>query len=47
MDKLPKNKSKFMREIALMKDMYKNQQPGFIKMLYNSADKHYYYIVME
>lgn len=47
MDKISKNKSKFMREISLMKDMQKTNQPGFPKLLYYNADKFNYYIIMD
>ncbi len=39
MEKVQKNKSKFVREISLMKDMQKYGQPGFPKLLYHSSDK--------
>ncbi len=47
MDKISKNKSKFVREISLMKDMNKYGQFGFPRLYYHSSDKNYYYIVME
>lgn len=47
MEKLQKNKSKYVREISLMKDMQKYGQIGFPRLLYHSSDKNYYYIVME
>jgi serine/threonine protein kinase len=47
MEKISKNKSKFVREISLMKDMNKFCQPGFPRLYYHSSDKNNYYIVME
>ncbi|CDW84408.1 protein kinase domain containing protein [Stylonychia lemnae] len=47
MDKISKNKSKYVREIQLMKDMQKSNQPGFPKLLYYNADKYNYFIVMD
>jgi hypothetical protein len=47
MEKIGKNKSKYQREISLMKDMNKNLQTGFPRLIYHSSDKLYYYIVME
>jgi hypothetical protein len=47
MDKVSKNKSKYVREVSLMKDMNKNGQPGFQRLIYHSSDKNFYYIVME
>lgn len=34
MDKITKNKSKYSREISLMKDMNKGMQPGFPKLIF-------------
>lgn len=47
MEKVSKNKSKYIREISLMKDMNKNMQVGFPRLIYHSSDKNYYYIVMD
>lgn len=47
MDKVNKNKSKYIRELSLMKDMNKNGIPGFPKLIYYTSDKNYYYIVMD
>lgn len=47
MDKVSKNKSKYIREISLMKDMNKTNQVGFPKLLYYNADKYNFYIVMD
>eukprot|EP00347_Sterkiella_histriomuscorum_P001694 403371036 len=47
MDKLTKNKSKYVREISLMKDMMKQNQIGFPRLLYYNADKYNYFIVMD
>ena len=47
MDKIGKNKSKYNREISLMKDMNKNLQNGFPRLIYHSSDKNNYYIVMD
>ena len=47
MDKVGKNKSKYSREIQLMKDMNKNLQNGFPRLIYHSNDKNNYYIVMD
>ena len=47
MDKISKNKSKFQREISLMKDVHKVTSIGFPKLINYSSDKNYYYIVME
>lgn len=47
MDKIAKNKSKFSREISLMKDMNKNNQIGFPRLINQSSDKHNYYLVMD
>jgi serine/threonine protein kinase len=47
MEKVSKNKSKYIREISLMKDMNKNMQTGFPRLIYHSSDKNYYYIVMD
>lgn len=47
MDKISKNKSKYIREISLMKDMMKTNQHGFPRLLYYNSDKYNYYIVMD
>ena len=47
MDKIPKNKSKYNREIQLTKDMNRANQIGFPRLIYFSSDKNQYYIVME
>lgn len=47
MDKISKNKSKFNREISLMKDMNKNNQSGFPRLHYQASDKNNYYLVMD
>lgn len=47
MDKIGKNKNKYNREISLMKDMNKNLQNGFPRLIYHSSDKNNYYIVMD
>lgn len=47
MDKISKNKSKYAREISLMKDMNKTNQVGFPKLHYYASDKSNYYIVMD
>lgn len=47
MDKITKNKNKYTREISLMRDMSKNGQIGFPRVIYFSSDKNHYYIVME
>lgn len=47
MEKLTKNKSKFQREISLMKDVAKVTTIGFPKLIQYTSDKYYYYIIME
>ena len=47
MDKISKNKSKYIREVQLMKDMMKVNAIGFPKLIHYSSDKYYYYVIME
>ena len=47
MDKIAKNKSKFTREVVLMKDTMRINATGFPKLIYYISDKNYYYVVME
>lgn len=47
MDKISKNKSKFTREVQLMKDMMRINATGFPKLIYYISDNNYYYIVIE
>ena len=47
MDKISKNKSKYIREVSLMRDVNKVASTGFPKLISHFYDKHYFYLVME
>lgn len=47
MENIVKNKSKYLRELQLMKEMAALRASGFCRVIHSEADRHNFYIVMD